>query len=69
MGHALIRATLVTEIIRLIAAEYKISESDAMNMYYKSATAESLFDDETGLYGQSVIYVFSEFMEERRSLG
>ena len=65
MGHGLIRATLIPEIIRLISEEYSVSENNALDMFYKSATMASLYDDETGLYGQSALYVFSEFMDER----
>jgi hypothetical protein len=33
-------------------------------MFYTSATAASLADDETGLYGQSALYIFSLFVAE-----
>jgi predicted nucleotidyltransferase len=33
-------------------------------MFYTSATAASLDDDETGLYGQSPLYIFSIFNDE-----
>jgi hypothetical protein len=34
-------------------------------MFYKSSTAKSLDDDETGLYGQSTLYIFSLFEDEK----
>ena len=64
MGNCLIRATIIPEIIRLISTEYGVSEDNALDMFYKSATMASLYDDETGLYGQSALYVFSEFLNE-----
>ena len=64
MGHGLIRATLIPEIIRLISANFGIPEDNALDMFYKSATMASLYDDETGLYGQSALYIFSEFFNE-----
>jgi hypothetical protein len=33
-------------------------------MFYRSATGASLADDETGLYGQSALYIFSLFNQE-----
>ena len=67
VGHCLIRATLIPEIIRLISSECGVSEDKALDMFYRSATAASLYDDETGLYGQSALYIFSEFMEEQET--
>ncbi|MDR3295642.1 MAG: hypothetical protein LBT26_07440 [Clostridiales Family XIII bacterium] len=59
MSHTLIKATLIPEIIRNIAEEYKISEADALDSFYNSGIADALDDDETGLYGQSALYIFS----------
>jgi hypothetical protein len=39
-------------------------EDKALDMFYTSATAASLADNETGLYGQSALYLFSLFNEE-----
>jgi hypothetical protein len=64
MAHGLIKATIIPEIIRLIQEEYGVSEDKALDMFYTSATAASLADDETGLYGQSPLYIFSIFNEE-----
>jgi hypothetical protein len=64
MAHALVKATIMPEIIRLIAEEYSTTEEKALDMFYTSATAASLADDETGLYGQSALYIFSLFNEE-----
>lgn len=64
MDHATTRATILPEIIRLISEEYKISEFEALDKFYTSATGASFADDETGLYGQSALYIFSLFSEE-----
>jgi hypothetical protein len=64
MAHSLIKATIIPEIIKLIAEKYMGLEEKAMDMFYTSATAASLDDDETGLYGQSPLYIFSLFVEE-----
>jgi hypothetical protein len=64
MAHSLIKATIIPDIIRLIAEKYDVSEREALDMFYTAATAASLDDDETGLYGQSPLYIFSLFVEE-----
>jgi hypothetical protein len=64
MAHSLVKATIIPDIIRFIAEKYGVSEADALDMFYTSAIAESLDDDETGLYGQSPLYIFSLFVEE-----
>ena len=64
MDHATTRATIIPEIVHLISAEYNISEKEALDKFYTSATGASYADDETGLYGQSALYVFGLFREE-----
>lgn len=64
MSHATIRATLVPEIVRLIAGKYDISEKEALDRFYTSETGASFSDDETGLYRQSALYIFGLFTEE-----
>jgi hypothetical protein len=68
MAHGLIKATIIPEIIHLIQEKYEVSEEKALDMFYNSATAASLADDDTGLYGQSALYIFSLFNEEMEGL-
>jgi hypothetical protein len=56
----------IPEIVKLICDRYKISEEEALDKFYTSATGASYADDETGLYGQSALYVFGLFIEEMR---
>jgi len=62
--HELIRATLVPEIAKLIAQRFAISEDEALSRFYKSATAQNLADEEYGLYGQSALFIFGQYLEE-----
>lgn len=62
--HATIRATLLPEIIRIIQNKYGWSEENAMDIFYSSATGQSFSDDDTGLYGQSALYIAGLFDEE-----
>ena len=67
--HATIRAVLLPEIVRLIADEYGWIEEEAMDRFYGSATGANFSDDETGLYGQSALFIVSLFAEEVRDAG
>ena len=62
--HALIRATLLPEIVRLITEKYGWTEEEALDRFCKSATGASYSDDETGLYGMSALYTYGLFVEE-----
>ncbi len=66
MNHATTRATILPEIIKLIQAKFGLSEDEALNAFYTSATGASFADDETGLYGQSPNYIFGLFLQEQR---
>lgn len=68
MEHYLIRATIIPEIIKLIQKTYSSTEQEALNSFYCSAIGASLADDETGLYGQSPLYIFGLYQEEIEGL-
>ena len=62
--HHLIRATLIPEVVRLISSQFNISEEMALERFYRSATAENLADEENGMYGQSALFIFGQYLEE-----
>ena len=64
MSHATVKAILVSEVVKMIAEHDHINEEEALDRFYASATAENLADDETGLYGQSALYIYGLFLEE-----
>lgn len=64
MNHATTRATILPEIIRLISKKYDVSELEALDKFYTSTTGLNFADDDTGLYGQSALYIFGMFCEE-----
>ncbi len=66
MSHATIRATIIPEIVKLICQDRNIDEMEALDMFYKSATGACYADDETGLYGQSALYVYGLFEKEMK---
>ena len=63
--HNLIRATLIPEIVKMIAEHFGIDESEALNRFWRSGVGANFADDETGLYGQSPLYIYGLFLEEQ----
>ena len=64
MDHVLSKTLLITQTIELIAKKYKLSIEKARDKFYSSKIVEMLDDDETGLYGQSALYLLSLFEDE-----
>ena len=64
MEHYLIKATIIPEIITKIMTECSMTQEAAMDAFYSSATAALLAEDESGLYGQSPLYIFGLFISE-----
>lgn len=65
MDHSITRATILPVIIEKIMQKYSLTENEALDAFYTSATGASFGDDETGLYGQSPNYIFGLFVEEQ----
>ena len=59
MEHVLAKTILISQTIELIAKKYKLSIEEARNKFYQSDVIEMLDDDETGLYGESALYLLS----------
>lgn len=66
MSHGTIRAATLPYIIKLIMDEFCIGEDEALKMFYESHIGSCFSDDDSGLYGQSALYIFSLFIEEKR---
>ena len=64
MEHTLSKTILITQTIELIAKKYKLSIDEARNNFYSSKVIEMLDDDETGLYGESALYLLSLYEKE-----
>ena len=61
MEHVLAKTILISQTIELIAKKYKLSIEEARNQFYQSEVVEMLDDDETGLYGESALFLLSLF--------
>ncbi len=64
MPPKITRAIILPSILYMISKDRKITEMEAMDLFYKSATGASFADNETGLYGQSPLYIFGLFQLE-----
>lgn len=64
MNHTLSKTILISQVSELIAKKYQISLSEARDKFYSSRIIDLLDDDETGLYGESALYIFSLYEEE-----
>lgn len=64
MEHYITRATIIPEVVGKIIEKYHMTEEEALQAFYTSATGASLADNDTGLYGQSPLYIFGLFDEE-----
>ena len=59
MEHVLAKTILISQTIELIAKKYKLSVKEAREKFYESNVIDMLDDDETGLYGESALYLLS----------
>lgn len=64
MGHVLSKTILISQTIELIAKKYKLTIEEARNKFYESTVIKLLDDDETGLYGESALYLLSLYGQE-----
>ena len=63
--HNLIKATVIPDIDRIVSKYYDITEKEALKRYYQSKTAANYDDEETGLYGQSALFIAGLFIMEQ----
>lgn len=61
MNHSLTKTLVVASVIELIANKYKVNLKEATKIYYTSNTSKMMSDDNTAMYGDSALNVFSIF--------
>ena len=59
MEHALAKIILISQTIELLANEYKLNIDEARDSLYSSRIIDLINDDETGLYGESALFILS----------
>ena len=57
MEHLLAKTILITKVTEIIASERKLTLKTARDKLYNSNLIDLIEDDETGLYGESPLYV------------
>lgn len=57
------KVLIIKKVSELIASKYKISLDEARDKIYSSKLIDLIEDEETGLYGDSPLYVFSIYEE------
>lgn len=65
MEHVLAKTILISKVIELIASKNRLPIDEARNELYNSQIIDLIDDDETGLYGESPLYVFSLFEQQK----
>lgn len=68
MDHGTTRAAILPDIIQMIVKRYHMGEEAALAGFYRSGTGAAFADDETGLYGQSPLYIFGLYVQEREEM-
>ena len=63
--HSLVRATVTPMIVEILSRYYKTGIDETLRRFYESKTAENYADEETGLYGQSALYIAGLFIMEQ----
>ena len=66
MEHVLSKTILISQTTELIAKKYKLTLEEARNRFYESDVIKMLDDDETGLYGESALYLLSLFEQQSK---
>ena len=64
--HVLSKTILISQTVELIAKKYKLTIEEARNKFYESRVIEMLDDDETGLYGESALYLLSLYESKKQ---
>lgn len=64
MAHSSVKTIIITKVVELISAKHKLSINEARDMLYSSRLIKLINDDETGLYGESPLYLFSLYENE-----
>ena len=66
MAHELAKTLIFSDVIELIAQDYRISLEEARDRFYNSDVIKLFSDDSLGLYGDSPFYVYSLYKKEMK---
>ena len=63
--HSLVRATVTPQIVTILSRYYNTDVDETLRRFYESRTAANYADDETGLFGQSALFIAGLFIMEQ----
>ena len=66
MENVMSKTIIIYRVIEMISKKYNIRLEEARKRFYSSRVIDLLDEDETGLYGESPLYVFSLYEEEEK---
>ena len=67
MQHVLAKAILIGMVTEIIASNLKVPVAEARDRLYSSDIIYLIDNDETGLYGESPLYVYSLYMQRNKN--
>jgi len=65
MDHTLSKTLIIINVTELIAEKYRVSIEEAREQLYNSKLIKLIENDDAELYGESPLYVFSLFEQEK----
>ena len=66
MDHSLAKTLIFSDVIEMIAKDYRVSLDEARDRFYTSEIVKLFSDDDLGLYGESPLFVYSLYKEENK---
>lgn len=67
MQHVLAKSILIGMVTEIIASNLKVPVAEARDRLYSSDIIDLIDNDETGLYGESPLYVYSLYMQRNKN--
>lgn len=67
MQHVLSKTILIGMVTEIIASNLKVPVAEARDRLYSSDIIDLIDNDETGLYGESPLYVYSLYMQRNKN--
>lgn len=67
MQHVLAKTILIGMVTEIIASNLKVPVAEARDRLYSSDIIDLIDNDETGLYGESPLYVYSLYMQRNKN--
>ena len=60
----MVKYLLITKIVEMVSNKYKLPIAEAREKVYLSGITKLIENDETGLYGESALYIFDQYEKQ-----